>query len=293
MCLLRFGSRVQIAQKTVKHKPIDKVYDAFISILAGAQGLVEINTRLRSDPARPRAFGRSSCAEQSVVQDTLDHCTPENVHQMEQAMDTIYRQHSQGYKHNYIHDWQILDVEMSGMPCGKKAAFESLGYFAKQRNRRGRQLGRRLSTRYEEVVVDRLFDGTTQLTKARLSLMEATEQTLGLDERKRERSVVRIDAGGGSLDDVNWLLSRGYQVHCKDYSSSRAQRLMQSVQYGVDDPKVEGRQVGWVRLPAPLIWPSRATHRGTLSQGQWTVGRGRADLDLRSRRGAGFDPAAS
>jgi hypothetical protein len=109
---------VQIAQKTVKHTPTDKLYDAFISVLAGAQGLVEINTRLRSDVALQRAFGRTSCAEQSVVQETLDHCTSENVRQMEQAMDSIYRQHSQGYQHDYTHDWQILDVDMSGMPCG-------------------------------------------------------------------------------------------------------------------------------------------------------------------------------
>ncbi len=87
---------VQIAQKTVKHTPIDKLYDAFISMLAGAHGLVEINTRLRSDQALQRAFGRTSCAEQSVVQETLDRCTAENVCQMEQAMDTIYRQHGQG-----------------------------------------------------------------------------------------------------------------------------------------------------------------------------------------------------
>jgi hypothetical protein len=44
---------VRIAQKTVKHTPIDKVYDAFISLLAGAHGLVEINTRLRADLALP------------------------------------------------------------------------------------------------------------------------------------------------------------------------------------------------------------------------------------------------
>ncbi len=87
---------VRIAQKTVKHTPIDKLYDAFISMLAGAHGLVEINTRLRSDPALQAAFGRSSCAEQSVVQQALDACTAENVSQMEQALDTIYRQHSHG-----------------------------------------------------------------------------------------------------------------------------------------------------------------------------------------------------
>ncbi len=62
--------------------------------------------------------------------------------------------------------------------------------------------------------------------------------------------MVYIDAGGGSLYDVNWLLARGYQVHCKDYSSTRAQRLAASVQSWVEDPHVPGRQVGWVRLPA-------------------------------------------
>src|SRR6266853_7037682 len=74
---------VQIRQKTIKHTPVDKLYDAFISLLAGAHGLVEINTRLRTDPALQHAFGREACAEQSVVQETLDRCTAENGSQME------------------------------------------------------------------------------------------------------------------------------------------------------------------------------------------------------------------
>src|SRR5712691_10441728 len=201
--------RVQIAQKTIKDRPVDKLYDAFISLLAGAHGLVEINTRLRADGALQRAFGRSRCAEQSVVQDTLNACTPENVEQMEHALETIDRQHSQGYQHDYEADLQILDVDMSGLPCGPKAAFATKGYFAKQRNRRGRQLGRVLASRYQEVVVDRLFDGTTQLTRALQPLMLAAECTLHLDASKRSRSIVRMDAGGGSLHDVNWLLSGG------------------------------------------------------------------------------------
>jgi hypothetical protein len=265
---------VQIAQKTVKHTPSDKLYDAFISLLAGAHGLVEINTRLRSDSALQAAFGRKRCAEQSVVQETLDACTPETVSHMELALDTIYRQHSQGYRHDYGAAWQLLDVDMSGLPCGKKAAFATKGYFAKQRNRRGRQLGRVLATRYEEVVVDRLFGGTTQLTTALQPLVRAAERTLALDERKRARTLVRLDAGGGSLDDVNWLLSRGYQVHGKDYSSRRAQRLMQSVQHWVDDPKVQGRQVGWVDIPAPeYVRPvRRIAVRCRKANGQWGVG---------------------
>ena len=55
--------QVHIPQKTVRYTPSEKLYDAFIALLAGAQGLVEINTRLRSDPALQRAFGRAACAE--------------------------------------------------------------------------------------------------------------------------------------------------------------------------------------------------------------------------------------
>ncbi|MCA1850586.1 MAG: transposase, partial [Acidobacteria bacterium] len=42
------ANEVRITQKVIKHKPVEKLYDAFIAILAGAQGLVEINTRLRT-----------------------------------------------------------------------------------------------------------------------------------------------------------------------------------------------------------------------------------------------------
>src|SRR6266568_4553578 len=124
------AQRVQIAQKTIQDTPSDKLSDALISMLAGAHGLVEINTRLRADVALQRAFRRSRCAEQSVVQETLNACTAENVEQMEQAMDSMYRQHSQGYQHDYQASFQVLDVDMSGLPCGPKAAFATKGYFA-------------------------------------------------------------------------------------------------------------------------------------------------------------------
>jgi hypothetical protein len=241
--------QVKIAQKTIKDSPSDKLYDAFISRLAGAHGVVEINTRLRADAGLQRAFGRSRCAEQSVVQDTLNACSATNVKQMEQALDHLYRQHSQGYQHDDQASLQMVDVDMSGLPCGPKAAFATKGYFAKQRNRRGRQLGRVLASRYGEIVVDRLFDGKTQLTRALQPLMLAAEKTLQLDESKRGRTIVRVDAGGGSLEDVNWLLSRGYLVHCKDYSGKQAKRLAKTVQSWHVDPHQPERAFGWVNEP--------------------------------------------
>lgn len=159
-------TQVQIRQKTVKYAPTDKLYDAFISLLAGAHGLVEINTRLRTDPGLQRAFGRAACAEQSVVQETLDACTAENVMQLQHALDEIFQQHSQSFHHDYQASFHLLDVDMSGLPCGPKAAFATKGYFAGQYHRRGRQLGRVLATASEEVVIDQLFAGNVQLIKA-------------------------------------------------------------------------------------------------------------------------------
>jgi Transposase DDE domain len=270
---------VHIAQKTVRYTPTDKLYDAFIALLAGAHGLVEINGRLRPDPGLQAAFGRTACAEQSVVQETLDACSEETVTQLEQALDAIYRQHSAGSRHDYQQRWQVLDVDMSGLPCGKKAALATPGYFAKQRNRRGRQLGRVLATRYHEIVVDRLFDGKTQLVTALLPLVLAAEQTLELDAAKRQRTLIRIDAGAGSVADINWLLFRGYHVLAKDYSTKRASALAAQVSDWIVDPRDPQRQVGLVLAPAEDYHAghyrrtvTRVAVRCRLANGQWGVG---------------------
>jgi len=267
--------RVQIAQKTVKYRPMDKLYDGFITLLAGAHGLVEINTRLRADPALQAAFGRTGCAEQSVVQQTLDCCTAENTGQMQQAVDSIYRQHSRGYGHDYQADWQVLDVDMSGWLCGKKAEFATKGYFAsQQRNRRGRQLGRVLATRYQEVVVDRLFAGNRQLNTTLQELVEAAEVTLELTEEQRAHCLLRIDAGGGSVPNLNWLLERGYHLLAKACSGQQARQLAKTVQEWITDPHLPERQVGWVTEQAlAFVRPvRRVAVRCPKPNGQWGVG---------------------
>jgi hypothetical protein len=286
--------QVHIRQKTVRHTPAEKLYDLLIAILAGAHGVVEVNTRLRGDRALQTAFGRSACAEQSVIQQTLDACDATNVAQLEQAVTTIYRQHSRGYQHAYDQRPQLLDVDMSGLVCGPKAAFATPGYFAKQRNRRGRQLGRVLATHYHEVVVDQLFPGTTQLPGALQPLITAAEQTLELDAARRTRTIIRIDAGGGSLDDVNWLLARGYQVLVKEYSGKRARKLAASVTTWVADPQVAGREVGWVTVAADeyVVPVVRIAVRCRKKNGQWAIGVLIATLDPATALTLSGQPAA-
>ncbi len=76
---------------------------------------------------------------------------------MEQAIDSIFRAHSSAYRHDYTEHWQLLDVDMTGLPCGAKAALSTKGYFANDGIRYGRQVGRVVATTYGEIVVDRLF----------------------------------------------------------------------------------------------------------------------------------------
>jgi hypothetical protein len=237
---------VHIQQKTVKDSPADKLIDILLTLLCGAQSLVQINTLLRSDPALQRSVGRERCCEQSVAQQTLDAATPQNVEQMQQVLSILFQQHSQAAAHPYRSGWFILDVDLTGMPCGKKAENSVKGYFHPPRIHRGRQQGRVLASQYGEVVVDELYPGNTVLLNALPNLIKKAEQVLNLTPWRRKHTLIRIDAGGGTVTAINEVLSAGYAVVTKEYSAQRASRLVKSVIEWVEDPDQPDRQVGWV-----------------------------------------------
>jgi len=177
-------------------------------------------------------------------------------------------------RHNYEAELQLLDADMTGLPCGAKAERATKGYFSSQGIRTGRQQGRVVAARYDEVVCDRLFTGHVQLTTALQPLIEATEQTLALTAEQRARTVIRMDAGGGSMNDVNWLLERGYHVHGKDISTKRAEHFALSVEQWYSDPRRQGRQIGWALVKSgqyarddlrriALRWRKKNGQRGT------------------------------
>src|SRR5215210_7064939 len=107
-------AHVQVPQKTIRYTPAEKLYDCFIGILAGAKGIADINRVLRADPALQAAFGRTACAEQSTLQDTLDACTQETIAQMEGAWKELLRQHSRVGRHDFACDYLLLDVDLTG-----------------------------------------------------------------------------------------------------------------------------------------------------------------------------------
>jgi hypothetical protein len=122
--------------------------------------------------------------------------------------------------------------------------------------------------------VERLFDGKIQLNTALQPMIATAEQVLELDEHKRQRTIVRIDSGGGSVGEINWLLGRGYQVHAKDYSGVRAKALAEEVSEWIHDPADSSRQMGWVTVPADLYCRpvQRIAVRCRKKNGQWGYG---------------------
>lgn len=265
------GESVHIKQKVLRHTPLDKLEDCLINILAGGTGLVETNLRVRPDRAVQMAFGRQSCAEQSTISDTLNACTAENVSQLRTAINRILRQHGCCYQHNYEKQWQLLDADMTGMPAGRSGEGVSKGYFAGEKNRRGRQLGRVLASWYDEIVVDKLYNGKRQLDASLPELVLTAEEALDFDEIKRSRTVLRVDGGGGKDENINWILNRGYHLMIKVKNWRRAVKLAASVTTWYSDPKVGDREVGWAEDPYPYAKPTRQlVLRKRKKDGSWS-----------------------
>ena len=251
------GRQVTIQQKTVTHSPLQKLQDAFINIMAGGQGIVEVNQRVKPDASLSAAFGREQCADQSGVSATLNACQAENVEQMRQAMAAIYRRYGAGYCHDYGRCCQLLDVDMSGLSAGRQGEGVEKGYFAKQKNKRGRQLGRVYASLYDEIVCERLYRGKTQLNRSLLELVVAAEAVLNLNAGFRKQTILRLDGGGGNDDDINWLLQRGYRLLVKVTHWKRVAKLAATVADWQTDPQDPRRQAGWVPDPFAYDQPTR------------------------------------
>ncbi len=248
---------VQINQKVHHHDPLEKLLDCFINILAGGHGLNEINVRVRPDRALQLAFGRGQCAEQSTISRTVNACTPVTVAQLRQANEAILRHYGRSYQHDYQQGPQLWDVDLTSLLAGRLGEGVTKGYFAHHRNARGRQLGRVLATHYDELLVDQLYSGRQQLHQGLPDLIGHAEQALNLSEKQRENTIVRIDGGGGSDPEIDWLLHRQYHILIKVKNWQRAQKLAASVTEWVPDTKVADRALGWVTEPHVYLRPTR------------------------------------
>lgn len=240
---------VHIRQKTVKHSPSDKLKDMLINIWAGGERISSINNLLRTDEGLQRIFGRTSCAEQSTISETLNAASAENIVELEGFMQQVYRVHSSFYQHDYQKNWFLLDIDLTGLLAGKKAEGAEKGYFSGERNGRGRQVGRVYASQYDELVHEQLYSGKTQLEASLLALVERAEQVLDSNETRRKRTVVRVDGGGGTDKNIDQLLLDFYWLLIKVKNWQRTQKLVKTVKIWHNLSELPGHEVGWVEIP--------------------------------------------
>jgi hypothetical protein len=113
--------------KEVDHAPNAKVLDVLVSILAGCRAVSQVNTRIRPDMALARAWGRESFAEQSTLSRTLDAFGEEQIAQLRQGSEVLFRRESRTLRHDFAQDWLWLDIDLTPLPASKHAEGSTKG----------------------------------------------------------------------------------------------------------------------------------------------------------------------
>src|ERR687887_2862733 len=190
-----FREHVQIQQKTVRYRPIDKLLDALSGILCGAKTMAQNNVTIRTDRAVQRAFGRSGCAEQSTIARTLRACTAENVGQFQKVSWYYLKRYGATPRHRF-HDTRLwVDIDLTPMPIGAKAEGSERTWMGRNRSKTGRKTLRITASPYREILHETLLRGKETAVPALKSALQEVESRLGWTRERRGRSVFL--PGGG------------------------------------------------------------------------------------------------
>ena len=244
--------RVHFDRPTHCLNPVNAIYDLWVGILAGCEVVSQVNTTIRADPLLARAWGREQFHEQSTIARVLDACTSLQVRQMREANEAILHWLGQAHRHDFSRSLLRVDIDLSGLPASKRAEGSTKGYFSGRRNSYGRQLVRIGATDYREVVASLLYPGTQTSLASLQPAVLTLERVLYLDLLRRQRTLIRLDGGFGSDDNLAWLLNRSYQLIAKGYSGKRAAAYARQVRHWIEVRPGEK----WVALsPVQLAFP--------------------------------------
>ena len=252
----KIHQRVSIGQKQLTYRPTDKLIFVVLGLLVGCEHIDEINHRLRPDKVLLNAFGYTSCADQSVIQDTLDGCVKANVVQLKGVLRSLYLEHnqSQSLLAKAIEQSKtiVIDMDLTGRPVSQNAEGAKKGYFSGRRGIYGRQLARVLVPNTQEIIAEELYPGNRLSCQVFVEMVQQMEQVLGINTKEQRRHIcLRLDGGFGTDKNINHALWKGYHLLAKMFSGNRARVLAQSVEHWVDMPADSDgpRQVGWVKKP--------------------------------------------
>jgi Transposase DDE domain group 1 len=228
-CFAPLREQVQIPQKTVRYRPIDKGLDAVLGILCGAKTISQSHVTIRVDPAVQRAFGRTGCAEQSTIARTLQASTVEPVDQLGRVSWYSLKRYGQTPHHRFAERRLWVDVDVTPLPIGAKAEGSERTWMGRNRSKTGRKVLRWTARESREMLHETLLRGKASAVPAFKTALGELETHLGWTRERRQQIVLRLDGGLGTTELLNWLLSRGYQVVGKSSNYGRVQTWRQHI----------------------------------------------------------------
>ena len=247
---------VKIPQKSLEYRPTDKLIFATIGFISGSETVFDINQTIRPNEPLLAAFGYEKCADQSVIQQTINSATEENVNQLEQSVLKIFEENNQIMLLLFSEEKEpniTIDIDLSALPASKKAQGSKKGYVAKKKNQYTRQLARVLVPSTNEILTQSLYHGNTLPLTVVKEMVDKMEHHLDLSTKaKRQKIRLRLDAGFGTDYNINFALWRGYHLLGKVYSEKRARKLAKSVKEWVAMPSEADntlREAGFVEKP--------------------------------------------
>jgi hypothetical protein len=252
--------QLTIPQKTVRHRPVEKVLDALLGILCGAKTISQSNSTIRVEPAVQRAFSRTGCAEQSTIARTLQASTPETVDQLSRVSWYYLKRYGQTPHHRFAERRLWVDIDVTPLPIGAAAEGSERTWMGRNRSKTGRKTLRVTASAYREILHETLLRGKASAVPALKTALGEVETRLGWTRERRQQIVLRLDGGFGTTEVLNWLLSRGYQVVAKISHSARVRKLRQAI--GPWQPTSSpGREIAAVLHP----------HRFCRTTRQWVI----------------------
>lgn len=258
---------IEWTMQTRDHSPTAKLQDMLVSIMAGNTAVYQINTRIRPDLTLASAWQRPQFAEQSNIAKLLDRLTAQQIDQLREGTQMLFREYGQTMRHDYEAHWLLVDVDLTGLLASQRAEGSCKGYVSGKRNRYGRQLVRGSVPTYHETVWSRLYPGNQFGGATVKATIDHMQRLLNLTKAQRQRTIVRTDAGLGTDENINWLLWRNYQVLMKGYGGPRAASLARRLPEDawIKDP-THTRWIAWAINPPRfgrrvnvfvLRWPSK------------------------------------
>ncbi len=134
--ILQLFSEVEDKRRRSDFTTADKLFQAFVSILAGCETLSEVNVKLKGEDLLARAGGWSRFADQSTLSKTLDGLNRKQIWQLQQIESKIWHKTS----HALRHDWRgylWVDFDLSGLQAGPRAEGSKKGYFSGKKTQQG------------------------------------------------------------------------------------------------------------------------------------------------------------